>query len=247
MAVIYSMIGSALVIFVGHSQTQHMVQVQPMKIAAAEALWESENPASFSLITIGNEPELRDEFAIRIPYALSILSYNRPDGEVKGIKNLQAEYEQRYGPGDYVPPVAITYWTFRFMVGAGFAMALLALYGLYLVMKKRVEGQRRFQQLLVAAIALPYIANTAGWLMTELGRQPWIVFGLMKTQDAVSPTVSPGMVLLSLVVFTLLYGALMVADVYLLAKFARGGAAQDLHESSDLSTGVDELGLEGGA
>jgi cytochrome bd ubiquinol oxidase subunit I len=236
-----------LVIFVGHSQAQHMVQVQPMKIAAAEALWESQNPASFSLITIGNEPERRDVFAIRIPDALSILAYNRPTGEVKGIKNLQAEYEQQYGPGDYVPPVAITYWVFRFMVGAGFAMALLALYGLYLVMKNRFEGQRRFLWLLVAAIALPYIANTSGWLMTELGRQPWIVFGLMKTQDAVSPTVSPGMVLLSLVVFTLLYGALMAADVYLLAKFARGGVAEDLHGSPDPSGRMNELGIEGGA
>ena len=133
------------------------------------------------------------------------------------------------------------------MVGAGFAMVLLALYGLYLVMKNRFDGQRRFLQLLVAAIALPYIANTAGWLMTELGRQPWIVFGLMKTQDAVSPTVSPGMVLLSLVVFTLLYGALMVADVYLLAKFARSETAEDLSHGPDLSGGLDELSLEGGA
>jgi cytochrome d ubiquinol oxidase subunit I len=246
-AVVYSVIGSVLVIFVGHSQAQHMVRVQPMKIASAEALWESQNPASFSLITIGNEPERRDVFAIRIPYLLSILAYNRPYGEVQGINNLQAEYEQQYGPGDYVPPVAITYWVFRFMVGAGFAMALLALYGLYLVMKNRFEGQRRFLQLLVAAIALPYIANTAGWLMTELGRQPWIVFGLMKTQDAVSPTVSPGMVLLSLVVFTLLYGALMAADVYLLAKFARGGAAEDVHGSPDPSGRMNELGIEGGA
>jgi len=246
-AVVYSVIGSVLVIFVGHSQAQHMVQVQPMKMASAEALWESEDPASFSLITIGNEPERRDVFAIRIPYALSILAYNRPDGEVKGIKDLELEYAQKYGPGDYAPPIALSYWTFRFMVGAGFAMALLALYGLFLVMKNRFEGQHRFLQLLVAAIALPYIANTAGWLMTELGRQPWIVFGLMKTQDAVSPTVSPGMVLLSLVVFTLLYGALMAADVYLLAKFARSETAEDLSHGPDLSGGRDELGLEGGA
>ncbi len=246
-AVVYSVIGSVLVIFVGHSQAQHMVQVQPMKMASAEALWESQNPASFSLITIGNEPERRDVFAIRIPDALSILAYNRPYGEVKGIKDLELEYAQKYGPGDYAPPIAITYWVFRFMVGAGFAMALLALVALYLVMKNRFEGQRRFLRLLVAAIALPYIANTAGWLMTELGRQPWIVFGLMKTQDAVSPTVSPGMVLLSLVVFTLLYGALMAADVYLLAKFARGETAGDLLEGPDLSERSGELGIEGGA
>jgi cytochrome d ubiquinol oxidase subunit I len=240
MAIVYSVIGSALVIFVGHSQAQHMVQAQPMKMASAEALWESQDPASFSLITIGNMAERKDVFAIRIPYLLSILAYNRPTGEVKGINNLQVEYEKQYGPGDYLPPVPFIYWTFRFMVGAGFAMVLLALYGLYLVMKNRFEGRHRFLQLLVAAIALPYIANTSGWLMTELGRQPWIVFGLMKTQDAVSVVVPPGTVLLSLVVFTLLYGALMVADAYLLAKFARNETAKDMY-------GLDELGLEGGA
>src|SRR5512143_1267400 len=114
MAVVYSVIGSALVIFVGHSQAQHMVQVQPMKMASAEALWDSQDPASFSLITIGNEPERKDVFAIRIPNALSILAYNRPTGEVKGINNLQAEYEQKFGPGNYVPPVAVIYWVFRF-------------------------------------------------------------------------------------------------------------------------------------
>jgi cytochrome d ubiquinol oxidase subunit I len=247
MAVVYSVIGSVLVIFVGHSQAQHMVQVQPMKMASAEALWESQNPASFSLITIGDLSGRKEVFAIRIPDLLSVLAYNHPYGEVQGINNLQAEYQQKYGPGDYVPLIPFIYWTFRFMVGAGFAMALLALYGLYLVMKNRFEGKRRFLQLLVAAIALPYIANTSGWMMTELGRQPWIVFGLMKTQDAVSPTVSLGMVLLSLVVFTLLYGALMAADVYLLAKFARSGAAEDLHGSPDPSGRMDELGIEGGA
>jgi cytochrome d ubiquinol oxidase subunit I len=247
MAVVYSVIGSVLVIFVGHSQAQHMVQVQPMKMASAEALWESQNPASFSLITIGDLSGRKEVFAIRIPDLLSVLAYNHPYGEVQGINNLQAEYQQKYGPGDYVPLIPFIYWTFRFMVGAGFAMALLALYGLYLMMKNRFEGKRRFLQLLVAAIALPYIANTSGWMMTELGRQPWIVFGLMKTQDAVSPTVSLGMVLLSLVVFTLLYGALMAADVYLLAKFARSGAAEDLHGSPDPSGRMDELGIEGGA
>lgn len=220
-AVIFGAIGTILVILVGHSQAQHVAQVQPMKLAAAEALWESENPASFSLLTIGNEPERRDVFAIRIPSALSLLAYNRFTGEVKGIRNLQAEYEQKYGPGDYVPPVALTYWTFRLMVGAGFTMAFLALYGLYLVMQGQFERKSRFLWLLGWAIALPYIANTSGWLMTEVGRQPWIVYGLQKTSDAASPYVSTGTLLFSLVIFTLLYGVLMAADVYLLVKYAK--------------------------
>jgi cytochrome d ubiquinol oxidase subunit I len=223
-ATVYALIGAILVILVGHTQTQHMVEVQPMKIAAAEALWESENPASFSLLTIGNEPERRDVVAFRIPGALSFLAYNRFGGEVKGIKHLQAEYEQRYGPGNYVPPVAISYWTFRFMIGAGFLMLLLALFGLYLILSEKVGRQRLYLRLLIWAIALPYIANSSGWLFTEIARQPWIVFGLQKTADAVSPNVSGGMVFLSFVGFTLLYGALMVADIYLLAKYAKGEA-----------------------
>ncbi len=225
-AVVYGAIGVVLVILVGHSQAQHMVRVQPMKMAAAEALWQSENPASFSLLTIGNEPERRDVFAIRIPRLLSLLAYNRLDGEVKGINDLQAEYEQQYGPGNYAPPIALTYWNFRFMVGAGFLMAFLALYGLYLVLQNRVDAAPRFLSLLPWAIFLPYIANTTGWLLTELGRQPWIVFGLQKTADAVSPNLTTGSVLLTAVLFTLLYGALMAADLYLLRKYARAGVTE---------------------
>jgi cytochrome d ubiquinol oxidase subunit I len=210
-----------LVILIGHSQAQHMVQTQPMKMAAAEALWESENPASFSLFTIGDEPGRRDLLSIRIPGALSFLAYNRFSGEVKGITDLQAQYEQTYGPGNYVPPVAISYWTFRLMAGAGFLMGGLALYGLYLVLKEKTAQKRWYLGALVAAIGLPYLANTTGWLFTEIGRQPWIVFGLQRTADAVSPSVAGEAVLLSLAVFTLLYGALMLADIYLLAKYAR--------------------------
>jgi len=221
MAVIYALIGTILVILVGHSQTQHMAQTQPMKLAAAEALWNSESPASFSLLTIGNEPERRDVVAFRIPGALSFLAYNRFQGEVKGINQLQAEYEQTFGPGDYVPPVAISYWTFRIMVGAGFLMLALTLYGLYLVLRDRYEGKFWYLRVLGWAIALPYIANTTGWLFAEIGRQPWIVFGLQLTADGVSPTVPGGAVLLTFVGFTLIYGALMVADIYLLNKYAK--------------------------
>ncbi len=226
-ALVYGLIGIVLVILVGHSQAQHMVKTQPMKMAAAEALWESADPASFSIFTIGDEPGRKDLLSIRVPAGLSFLAYNRFDGEVKGVKQLQAEYEQQYGPGNYVPPVAVSYWTFRLMIGAGFAMLFLAGYGLYLVLKERVTQKRWFLQLLLFAIGLPYLANSTGWLFTEIARQPWIVFGLQKTEDAVSPNVSGGMVLLSLLGYTLLYGALMVADIYLLTKFAKS-------ESDDL-------------
>jgi cytochrome d ubiquinol oxidase subunit I len=222
-AVVYAVIGTVLVILVGHGQTQHMIDTQPMKMAAAEALMETEDPASFSLLSIVNEADMTDVISIRIPGLLSFLAYNTFQGELKGIHELQVIYQDLYGPGNYVPPVAVSYWTFRLMVGAGFLMALLALVGLYLVFRERFEQQRLYLTLLMPAIALPYIANTTGWLLTEVGRQPWIVFGLQKTEDAVSPAVSAGMVLFSLATFSVLYGALMVADIYLLSKYARSG------------------------
>jgi cytochrome d ubiquinol oxidase subunit I len=224
MAVLYALAGAITVMLLGHSQSQHMAQVQPMKMAAAEALWESANPASFSLLTIGNEPERRDVVAFRIPGALSFLAYNRFTGEVKGIKDLQAEYESKFGPGDYVPPVAISYWSFRLMIGAGILMALLALLGLYLVLRQKFETSRRYLQALMLAMLLPYLANTTGWLFTEIGRQPWIVFGLQKTADGVSPNVSGGAVLLTFVGFAAVYGVLIAVDVYLLRKYARDGS-----------------------
>ena len=222
-AAIVGTIAIVMVILNGHSQAQHMVETQPMKMAAAEALWHGQDPASFSLFTLGDLSQRRDIFAIRIPRLLSLLAYNQLYGQVDGIYDLQAKYQQQYGPGNYIPPVAVTYWSFRGMVGAGFAMALLAFYGLFMVMGDMFEHRTRVLQLFIWAIALPYLANTAGWLMTELGRAPWVVFGLMKIEDAVSPTVPAGAVLISLLGFTLVYAALIVADIYLLNKFAREG------------------------
>jgi cytochrome d ubiquinol oxidase subunit I len=221
-AIIAAVIASFLVAIVGHYQAQHMVRVQPMKMAAAEALWNNEDPASFSIFTVGDEKNRSDVFAIRIPTLLSIMAYNEPGGTVPGINNLQAQYEKQYGPGDYVPPVAITYWSFRIMVGAGVVMILLSLVALFLVLTRRFERVRWFLWLLPFAIALPYLANTSGWIMTEMGRQPWIVFGLLKTAQAVSPTVNAGSVLTTLIVFSLIYGILAVADVYLLIRYAKG-------------------------
>ena len=219
--IIVAVIASFSVAIVGHTQAQHMIRTQPMKMAAAEALWNSEDPASFSLFTIGNEKNRSDVFAIRVPDLLSVFAFNTFDGKVQGINQLQAQYTKQYGPGDYVPPVAVTYWSFRLMVGAGTLMILLSLGTLFLMMRKKLESMRWVLWVLPFTIALPYLANTTGWLLTEMGRQPWIVFGVLKTADAVSPTVGWGSVLTSLVVFTLLYGALAVADVYLLQKYAR--------------------------
>jgi cytochrome bd ubiquinol oxidase subunit I len=225
-AAVAATIGAVMVGLVGHSQAQHMVQTQPMKMAAAEALWDTESPASMSLFTIGDMKERKDIFAIRLPAVLSILSCNQTSCAVQGINDLQAEYEAKYGPGDYVPFVVLIYWSFRAMVGAGMLMLLLALYALFRVFRDRVTTPKWFLRLLPFAIALPFLANSSGWLLTEMGRQPWIVVGLMKTTDGVSPLVADSTVLASLVIFTLLYAALMAAEVYLLAKYARADTAE---------------------
>jgi len=221
---IFGAIGIILVILVGHSQAQHVVENQPMKFAGIEALWNTESPsASFSLFSILDMQNRTDVVQIRIPYALSLLAYNSFTGEVKGMNELQAEYAAKYGPGDYTPPVFFNYWTFRIMVGLGFLMLLIVALLIYYLMRNRLEKGRWLVRWLPFALFLPYLANTAGWLLTEMGRQPWVVFGLLKTQDAVSKVVSPGLALASLIGFALLYGVLMAVDVYLLQRFARSG------------------------
>lgn len=225
LAAYYGLIGTLMVAGVGHAQGQHMVNTQPMKMAAAEALWETESPAAFSIISIIDEEAHKDVFSIKVPGMLSIMAGNSLNTKVRGIKDLQAEYEQTYGPGNYVPPITINFWSFRIMVGIGFLMLAMAVYNLFLATRGQVVIKPLYLKAVLWAIALPYIANTTGWLFTELGRQPWIVFGLQKTADAVSPNVTTGMLLFSLIAFTLVYGALMVADVYLLVKFAKKGVS----------------------
>ena len=226
-AAIVGMLGTVGVIMTGHSQMQHIVESQPMKVASAEALWNTEDPAGLSLFTIGDTENRQDVFAIRIPGILSLLALDQLYGEVQGINNLQAQYEQEYGPGNYVPPVFLTYWSFRAMVGAGFAMLIALAYALLLVMGEQLEDSPRFLRVFLWLIPLPYIANTAGWILTEFGRFPWIVYGLMKIADGVSITVPAWSVALTLVGYTLIYAALMVADIYLLVKFARRGAGPE--------------------
>ncbi len=218
-----ALISSIAVALAGHLQGQHVVQTQPMKMAAAEALWDTESPASFSLFTIGDAQNMKDIVAIKIPYVLSFLSYNNFTGPVQGIKELQAQYVHQYGPGNYVPPVVVTYWSFRLMMGMGIFMALLSLGGLFLMWRKRLQQSRWFLWTLVAAIALPYIANTCGWILAEIGRQPWLVFGVLKTAAGVSPSVSAGMVLFTLITFIIVYGLLAIVDGFLLFKHAKLG------------------------
>jgi cytochrome d ubiquinol oxidase subunit I len=237
LASIVGMFSIVLVIYFGHGQAQRLVQVQPMKLAAAEALWETEDPASLSLISIFDERTRQDIFSIRIPRLLSLLAHNRLEGEVRGIRELQAEYELRFGPGNYVPSVFIPYWTFRIMVGAGFAMLFLTAYSLWHIIKRNPLHKLRLFAIFIPAMLLPYLANTSGWLLTEMGRQPWIVMRLLKTKDAVSPNLTVSMVLTTLIGFFLIYGLLMAVDVYLLVKYARAGIEYPSNEPDIVVSG----------
>jgi cytochrome bd ubiquinol oxidase subunit I len=196
---------------------------QPMKIAAAEALWNTcPSHCSFSIFQVGggNNDETPKKI-IEVPDLLSILATNHIDGEVQGLHNLQSEYVKEYGPGNYIPSVFIQYWGMRVMAYIATLIALIGLWGLWLVRRKRVERARVFLVVATWAVILVFLMNTAGWLLTESGRQPWIVQGIMKTSQASSPSVTTTDVWISLSVFVLLYAVLGVADVVLMIRYGR--------------------------
>ena len=237
-AVTLGLIASVAVAFVGHEQAQHLTEVQPMKIAAAEALWETDEGAALSLFAIGDVDDRRNIVDIGLPRGLSLLATNTLDGEVRGMNELQAEYEELYGPGSYIPMVGVTYWTFRIMVGSGMAMIALALFGLVSSLRGRIDRtdarfNRLWLKLLPWAIALPFLANTSGWLLTEMGRQPWVVYGQMLTVDGVSQAVGTGSVWITLLGFTLIYGLLMVVTLGLIVRKVRQGPPEEV-EDGDL-------------
>ena len=210
---------------VGHFQGMLLEDQQPMKMAAAEAQYETEKGAGFSIFALGGlerNPGKLDT-NIEIPKTLSFLATGDPNGEVRGINEIQREYEETYGPGDYVPWVGVTYWTFRLMVGAGTAIILLTAIGWWLIRRRRLHDSRWWLKLAIPAVALPFIANSAGWIFTEMGRQPWVVQGLLSTDDAVSPTVSTAQVLLTLIGFTVLYGVIALIAGRLFLREAKHG------------------------
>ncbi|NUP34462.1 MAG: cytochrome ubiquinol oxidase subunit I [Streptomycetaceae bacterium] len=195
---------------------------QPMKIAAAEAQWTTCQPCSFSLFQVGGgNNDQSPTRIIEVPHLLSLLATNRWNGQVVGLNELQAQYEQKYGPGNYVPNVFIQYWSMRVMAYLAVVVLLVGLWGLWLLWRKRLTTARRFHLVAVWAVALPFVMNTAGWLLTESGRQPWIVQGLQLTRNGVSPSVSTATVATGIIVFFLLYAALAAVEVVLIARYAR--------------------------
>ena len=213
---------------VGHFNGVLMSEQQPMKMAAADAVFETESGVGLSLFATGDfegNPGGTNR-NVQLPNALSFIMTGKPESEVKGVNNLNAEYQERFGPGEYAPVVWVAYWSWRVMLGCGFLLALFGLVGWFLNRRDKLEVSRGFLKFAIPAATLPFIACFAGWIFTEMGRQPWVVFGLLKTADANSPTVSATEVWITLVGFTLLYGVLAVFAGKLFFRTAGKGPAE---------------------
>jgi cytochrome d ubiquinol oxidase subunit I len=153
------------------------------------------------------------------------------------VNDLQAQAVQQYGPGDYVPLMVVTYWTFRIMMFFGFIMMGVAAFFVWASMRGDLS-KAKWMKWAPWVLVLPYLANASGWLLTEMGRQPWIVYGLLKVQDAVSPNLTTLDLLITLIGYTVVYGTLAVAMVYLMRKYAIAGPDAAMHESVDVAPSV---------
>ena len=217
----------------GDYQAKLMFEQQPMKMAAAEALCETEQPAGLSVFAVGDVSAECDVRTIVIPRLLSFMATGTVDGKAEGVKDINAQYREQFGPGDYRPNLVITYWSFRAMIGFG----AIASFGAVVAWWKTRRGRelptdKRWLRIgSIAIIATPFLANAFGWIFTEMGRQPWVVApnpdGIpelrLMTADASSPAVSGAMVWTTLIGFTLLYGALMVVELFLLRRYVKAG------------------------
>jgi len=220
MAAVWGFVASLIVAVTGDFHAVEIAKVQPSKFAAMESIWETKTNAEMCLLLV---PDARNECnaveALKIPGMLSFLAFHDVNAEIKGLKDF---------PREMRPPVTPTFLSFRIMVAIGTFMILASLLAIFLSRRKNFVDNRAFLTLMVLAIPAPYLAQQVGWLVAELGRQPWIVFGVLKTADAVSKSITSTQVLLSLIGFTILYGVLGVVDFYLLAKYAKKGPDSDL-------------------
>ena len=224
-AATYGLIGALLVGLIGHAQGQYLAKTQPLKVAAMEGHWETEEPASFSVIAIIDQEKQENTFDIKIPKFLSLMLFNDLTTGFQGLRELQEEEVAKYGPGDYIPPVVISYWSSRTMIGIGLLMILVAGLAVWWSRRGKIEERRWFLRALIPAGLLPTVASTAGWLVAETGRWPWIVHGLQKIEDAVSPTLTPANIIFSLASFLVLYSVLGAVGVSLMLKYGTSDPA----------------------
>jgi cytochrome d ubiquinol oxidase subunit I len=218
-AAAFALVGSVLVGLIGHAQGQFLAKIQPMKVMAMEGHWETEQPGSFTVIGGIDQKNQENPWEIKVPYMLSFLLYNDFSSEVPGLIDLQAEAEAQYGPGNYIPPVVISFWSLRVMIGLGLLMILISGLAVLWARNNTLEKRPWFLKVLIFTGFLPTIASIAGWIIAETGRYPWIVRGLQKIENAVSPNVDAGNIIFSLVTLTLLYAVLIVISVSLALKY----------------------------
>jgi cytochrome bd ubiquinol oxidase subunit I len=215
---------------------------QPMKIAAAEAQWTTCQPCSFSLFQIGGGSDDHTPTQIlEIPHLLSLLATNHWNGKVIGLSPLQAQYAAKYGPGSYVPNVFIQYWSMRVMAYLAIIVFLVGALGLWLNRRKKLATSRRFLRVAQWMVILPFLINTAGWLLTESGRQPWIVQGIMLTKNGLSPSVSTTELWISVIAFVVIYGTLGTVDLLLMLRYSRKELPQ---APADATTGEPVPAME---
>jgi cytochrome bd ubiquinol oxidase subunit I len=223
LALIVAVPATLIQLSVGNRFGEAVTTAQGMKIAASEAQWKTCQPCGFSIFQIGgftaDDPTPR--FSITIPRLLSWMATGSFNGKVEGLNQLQSQEQKSYGRGGYEPDIRLMYWSMRVMAVLGVVMFLIAAVGAWLYRKRKLQTTRWFLWLAVVAMAFPYIAATFGWILTEMGRQPWIVQNLLKTSDAVSTGLSTATIAASLTVFLLLYTALGIIDFVLMRHYAR--------------------------
>jgi cytochrome d ubiquinol oxidase subunit I len=219
-----------------------MTTQQPMKMAAAEALYETTDSAPFSLFTVGTLDGSRSVFQVDVPSVLSFLATGDFKATVKGVNDLEAEYDKQYGEGNYTPNIPLAYWSFRLMIGFGAIAFFLAVFVLWRTRKGgELPSGKWFIRSMIAMPLIPLAAISFGWIFTETARQPWAVFGLIKTEDGVSAVVSAGSVLFTMIVFTLLYGVLAFIEIGLTLKVIKNGPAPELdYENPKLGGSSDK-------
>ncbi len=229
MALPFALVAVLLTMGFGDGQGRLLTQEQPMKMAAAEGVYHSGQGAPFSLLAVGPVKHNPGHLAInvKIPHVLSLIETLSWNGSVEGMDNIQAQERKQYGPGNYIPIVGVEYWSFRLMVGAGMLMALIAVLGVVQMARGKLEASRRFQQLALIGLLLPIVANWTGWIFTEVGRQPWVVFGLLKTSQANSPNVSTLDLVITLTGYIVIYGILITIGGVLMFREAKHGPEPD--------------------
>ncbi|MER9445210.1 cytochrome ubiquinol oxidase subunit I [Mesorhizobium sp. M0340] len=227
-----------LQIFIGDQHGLNTLEHQPAKLAAIEARWETAQRVPLTLFAIPDDNGERNLFAIDLPWLGSLILTHELDGEVKGLKDF---------PADQRPPVAIPFFAFRLMVGCGILMLGIVLFGGWLRWRGRLETSRTF--LAIAQIAAPigFVAVIAGWMTTEVGRQPWTVYGLLRTMESVSPSLTRSDVVVSLLGYIAVYLIIYPAGVFLMLHIVRKGPAVAAEADAQIEGGRPEAPVLAGA